>query len=266
MAGTVYVNGQKTDKAGMNVDRDSLIEVREENNPYVGRGGLKLERALKAFRICLEGKSAMDIGASTGGFTDCMLMNGAAPVYAVDVGYGQLDWRLRNDPRVNVMEKCNARYLTVSDVGRQVDFITVDVSFISLGLIFPAVNRLLKEGGNGVALIKPQFEAGREEMKGTGGVVRDPAVQEKVINRVLSLSRGENLCPESLTWSPVRGSKGNIEYLLYFEKRPHNESNTEEPSYGEKTDTGIITFGTGAEEIERLVRSSHEALREGRKT
>ncbi len=243
MAGTVYVDGQKLDKAGMKVDPAAEIEVREEKLRYVGRGGLKMERAMDAFGIEVRGLTCMDIGASTGGFTDCMLQNGAAKVYAVDVGYGQLDWRLRSDDRVVVMEKCNARYLTPEEVGEMVDFVSIDVSFISLGLIFPAVRKLLLPGGRGAALIKPQFEAGREEMKGTGGIVRDPAVHRAVIERVLGLALSSGLSPLGLTWSPVKGSKGNIEYLMYF------QNSLSEP-----------TSSVGAQEIDELVKTSHEAL------
>jgi len=217
MAGQVYVNGQKSDKAGEEVREDDRIEVRGETLRYVSRGGLKLEKALAAFPISLEGKTCCDFGASTGGFTDCMLQNGAAKVYAFDVGYGQLAWSLRNDPRVVNYERTNIRYLTGEEVDGPVDFISVDVSFISLTLILPVAYRLLAGGGEIVCLIKPQFEAGRDKI-GKKGVVRDPAVHLEVIEKVLGFVKPLSLSVKGITYSPVKGPEGNIEYLLYLKK------------------------------------------------
>ncbi len=219
MAGQVYVNGQKSDKAGEDVQPDDRIEVRGETLRYVSRGGLKLEKALGAFPISLEGRICCDFGASTGGFTDCMLQNGAVKVYAFDVGYGQLAWKLRSDPRVVNYERTNIRYLTGEEVAEPIDFISVDVSFISLTLILPVAARLLKEGGEAVSLIKPQFEAGREKI-GKKGVVRDEAVHLEVIEKILAFAPTIGLSPLALTFSPVKGPEGNIEYLLYLRKDP----------------------------------------------
>ena len=183
MAGCVYVDGQKEDKAGMKFDTDSQIEVRGHALPYVSRGGLKLEKAVNLFGLDLDGKVCMDIGASTGGFTDCMLQNGATKVYAVDVGHGQLAWKLRNDPRVVCMEKTNVRYIQPEDVAEPIDFFSVDVSFISLNKILGPVKALLNPGADGICLIKPQFEAGKDKV-GKKGVVRDPAVHKEVVHRI----------------------------------------------------------------------------------
>mgnify|MGYP000948825035 CR=1 FL=1 len=214
MAGSVYVDGQKEDKAGSVFDEESAqIEVRGHALPYVSRGGLKLEKALKVFPITLTGKICMDIGASTGGFTDCMLQNGAAKVYSVDVGYGQLDWKLRQDDRVVCMEKTNFRYMTPEDIPDVLDFASVDVSFISLDKILTPAYALLKEQGEMVALIKPQFEAGREKV-GKKGVVRDPKVHEEVISRVVRHADEVSFEVLDLSYSPIRGPEGNIEFLL----------------------------------------------------
>ncbi len=220
MAGSVYVDGQKEDKAGSVFDEESAqIEVRGHALPYVSRGGLKLEKALKVFPITLTDKICMDIGASTGGFTDCMLQNGAAKVYSVDVGYGQLDWKLRQDDRVVCMEKTNFRYMTPEDIPDVLDFASVDVSFISLDKILTPAYALLKEQGEMVALIKPQFEAGREKV-GKKGVVRDPKVHEEVISRVVRHADEVSFEVLDLSYSPIRGPEGNIEYLIHLRKNP----------------------------------------------
>ena len=215
MAGQVYVNGQKEDKAGMKFDAASKIEVRGKALRYVGRGGLKLEKAVACFAIDLKEKVCMDVGASTGGFTDCMLQNGAAKVYAVDVGHGQLDWKLREDDRVICMERFNARQMTPEDLPERVQFCSIDVSFISLKLILGPVMSVLEDDGEIVALIKPQFEAGKEKV-GKKGVVRDRAVHEEVIREVLDYAEGIGLTGTGLTWSPITGPEGNIEYLAHL--------------------------------------------------
>ena len=217
MAGIVYVNNQKVDKPGTAVPNDAHIEVRGKTLRYVSRGGLKLEKAMAAFPITLEGKICADIGASTGGFTDCMLQNGAARVYAVDVGYGQLDWKLRSDPRVVCLERTNARYLTHEEIPEALDFASIDVSFISLKLIFPALYGLLREDGEIACLIKPQFEAGREKV-GKKGVVRDPKVHLEVLENFLIHAKENNFTVLGITYSPIRGPEGNIEYLGYLKK------------------------------------------------
>ena len=218
MAGLVYVDDVLSDKPGTQVDENAKIAVKEDLCPYVSRGGLKLEKALKTWNFALDGAKAVDIGASTGGFTDCMLMNGASKVYCIDVGYGQLDWKLRNDPRVVNMEKCNVRYLDVDEIGGDVDFISIDVSFISLKLVFPVVAQLLQEEGCLVCLVKPQFEAGREQV-GKKGIVRDPEVHKEVIRNVMGYGEENGLYAWGLTYSPVTGTKGNIEYLLFMKKQ-----------------------------------------------
>ena len=217
MSGVVFVNGQRADKAGLSLAEDVEIEVRGGALPYVSRGGLKLEKAVRVFDLVLDGLVCADIGASTGGFTDCMLQNGARKVYAVDVGYGQLDWRLRGDKRVVCMERTNARYLTREQVPDELDFASVDVSFISLRLILPAVYGLLRGGGHAVCLIKPQFEAGREKV-GKKGVVRDPAVHLEVLEQFLIHAGDSGFTVLGLSYSPIRGPEGNIEYLGYLEK------------------------------------------------
>ncbi|MGI6274545.1 MAG: TlyA family RNA methyltransferase [Acutalibacteraceae bacterium] len=217
MAGSVYVNNQKFDKPGDTVSDDAEIEVRGSTLKYVSRGGLKLEKAMQLFPIDLNGKICMDIGASTGGFTDCMLQNGAQKVYSVDVGYGQLAWQLRQDPRVVNLERTNARYLTREQVPEEIDFFSVDVSFISLRIILPAVRPLLRDGGQAVCLIKPQFEAGREKV-GKKGVVRDRAVHEEVVETICRFAVENGYSVLGLTFSPVKGPEGNIEYLAYLEK------------------------------------------------
>jgi len=240
MAGQVYVDGQKADKPGQQVDEKNHIEVRGETLAYVSRGGLKLEKSIRAFGLALDGLVCADIGASTGGFTDCMLQNGGAKVYAIDVGYGQLAWKLRNDPRVVNLERTNVRYLTKEQVPEELDFVSVDVSFISLGLVLPVVYDLLKESCKAVCLVKPQFEAGREFV-GKKGVVRDPAVHQTVLCKVLELAREQGFSAQGLTYSPVKGPEGNIEYLLLLQK-------------------GGPGPAVGMEEARQVVAESHAAL------
>lgn len=240
MAGVVYVNGQKEDKAGLKVDVTASIEVREKMR-YVSRGGFKLEKAMAQFPIELEGKTCMDVGASTGGFTDCMLQNGAEKVYSIDVGYGQLAWKLREDERVVCMEKTNMRYVTHEQIPEEIDFSSIDVSFISLTKILLPVYNLIKEGGEVVALIKPQFEAGREQVE-KHGVVRDPKVHKQVIHLVWEYAKSIGLSIRGLDFSPIKGPEGNIEYLIYLKKA------TEELPL--ETDTLI----------EKVVSASHDTL------
>lgn len=222
MAGLVFVDGVRIDKAGESVKTDAEIEVKGEAIPYVSRGGLKLEKAMKEFSIDLENKVCMDVGASTGGFTDCMLKNGASKVFAVDVGYGQFAWQLRNDPRVVCMERTNIRYVKPEDIGQMLDFASIDVSFISLKLVLPVVKSLLNGNGEIVALIKPQFEAGREKV-GKKGVVRDRSVHSEVIRNIASFAVNNGFSVKGLTFSPIKGPEGNIEYLIYLTNTP-NES------------------------------------------
>ena len=217
MSGIVYVDGQKEDKAGTTFSDDVKIEVRGKTLPYVSRGGLKLEKAMEQFGIELEGKVCMDCGASTGGFTDCMLQNGAIKVYSVDVGHGQLAWKLRNDDRVVCMEKTNMRYVTEEDIEELAQFVSIDVSFISLKKILPAVRRILTDDGEVVALIKPQFEAGRENV-GKKGVVRDKKVHEEVITMITQFAVEHSFQLLHLDYSPIKGPEGNIEYLLHMRK------------------------------------------------
>lgn len=241
MAGQVYVDGQKADKPGDTFSEDAAVEVRGKGLPYVSRGGLKLEKAMREFGLQLQGCTCMDIGASTGGFTDCMLQNGAQRVYSVDVGYGQLAWSLRTDPRVVNLERTNARYLTREQVPEEIGFFSVDVSFISLTLILPAVRPLLAEHGQAVCLIKPQFEAGREKV-GKKGVVRDKAVHEEVIEKIRSFALENGFSVLGLTFSPVKGPEGNIEYLIYLER-------SEAPSQGEQVPSA-----------QQVVEESHRTL------
>ena len=223
MAGCVYVNGQKEDKAGSMFDCAAEIEVRGNTLRYVSRGGLKLEKAMAQFGITLDDKVCMDIGASTGGFTDCMLQNGAKKVYAVDVGYGQFAWKLRQDPRVVCMEKTNIRYVTPEDIGDALNFASVDVSFISLTKVLGPAKELLKDGGQMVCLIKPQFEAGKDKV-GKKGVVRDPAVHKEVIERVILFAKSIGFGILHLDYSPIKGPEGNIEYLVHIVKDAEAES------------------------------------------
>lgn len=217
MAGEVFVDGQREDKAGSMFKEECRIELRGTPMKYVSRGGYKLEKMVELHGIRLEGKTCMDVGASTGGFTDCMLQNGAVKVYAVDVGHGQLDWKLRNDERVVCMEKTNIRYVTEEDIEDKLDFASIDVSFISLTKVLLPVRNLLKDKGQIVCLIKPQFEAGREKV-GKKGVVRDKNVHKEVIHMVVEYATTIGFCPLALTFSPVKGPEGNIEYLLHLVK------------------------------------------------
>jgi 23S rRNA (cytidine1920-2'-O)/16S rRNA (cytidine1409-2'-O)-methyltransferase len=217
MVGKVFIDNIRFDKCGEKVKETANIEIKGEPMPYVSRGGFKLEKAIKKFSIALDGKTCMDIGASTGGFTDCMLQNGASKVFAIDVGYGQFAWKLRTDERVVCMERTNIRYVKNEDIGEVADFASIDVSFISLKKVIPAVLPLLSSCGEVVALIKPQFEAGREKV-GKKGVVRDPAVHQEVIEGIVQflLKEGQNII--GIDYSPIKGPEGNIEYLVYFNK------------------------------------------------
>jgi len=219
MSGVVWVNGQREDKPGATFDPEkAMIEVRGHTLPYVSRGGLKLEKAMGQFGIVLENKVCMDVGASTGGFTDCMLQNGAVKVYSVDVGHGQLDWKLRNDERVVCMEKTNIRYVTPEDIEEPPEFVSIDVSFISLKKVLLPVRELMTADGELVCLIKPQFEAGREKV-GKKGVVRDKKVHQEVIDMVMEYARSIGFTLLHLDYSPIKGPEGNIEYLLHMTKR-----------------------------------------------
>ena len=223
MSGIVYVDGQKEDKAGTFFEDTAVIEVRGHTLAYVSRGGLKLEKAMNRFHLDLKDKVCMDVGASTGGFTDCMLQNGAARVYAVDVGYGQLAWKLRNDPRVVCMEKTNIRYVTREQVPEPIQFASADVSFISLTKVLGPVNALLADGAEMVCLIKPQFEAGREKV-GKKGVVREKSTHLEVIRMVMDYAWSLGFDLLHLDYSPIKGPEGNIEYLLHIKKRPETEA------------------------------------------
>lgn len=223
MAGLVFVNNSRVDKCGEKISREAIIDVKGEAIPYVSRGGLKLEKAINEFKLNLTNAVSMDIGASTGGFTDCMLQNGASKVFAIDVGYGQFAWKLRTDSRVVCMERTNIRYVKKEDIGAEVDFASIDVSFISLKLVLPVVKTLLKADGEIVALIKPQFEAGREKV-GKKGVVRDPLVHKGVITEVVNFATKIGLSLAGLTFSPIKGPEGNIEYLAYFINSIDNNS------------------------------------------
>lgn len=224
MAGLVLVDGNRIDKAGTMVKVNANIRILGNDIPYVSRGGLKLEKAIKKFGVVLTGKVTADIGASTGGFTDCMLQNGAVRVFAIDVGYGQLDWRLRTDERVINMERTNIRNVTPTDIGELIDLASIDVAFISLEKVLPAVKAMLKADGEVVALIKPQFEAGREKV-GKKGVVRDARVHLEVIHRVVNIAREMGFITRGLTFSPVKGPEGNIEYLIWLTKDGLAENN-----------------------------------------
>ena len=217
MSGNVFVDGQREDKAGTSFSEEVQIEVRGHALPYVSRGGLKLEKAMKNFDVSMEGKVCTDVGSSTGGFTDCMLQNGAVKVFAIDVGHGQLDWKLRQDERVVCMEKTNIRYVQPEDLGEPIDFSSIDVSFISLTKVLLPVYHLLKSGGEVVCLIKPQFEAGREKV-GKKGVVRDAKVHQEVIEKVMEYAKSIGFAPQHLEFSPIKGPEGNIEYLLHIVK------------------------------------------------
>ena len=223
MAGLVYVNGQKETKAGTSIKPDDCIELRGEKMPYVSRGGYKLEKAVKEFDLDLTDCICMDIGASTGGFTDCMLINGAVKVYSIDVGYGQLAWKLRCDDRVVNMERTNFRYVTHEEIPEEIDFASVDVSFISLKHIIPPMRELLKTGGKAVCLIKPQFEAGKEKV-GKNGVVREISTHTEVVTNIYEFVLEQGFKVLNLDYSPIKGPQGNIEYLIYIEKSDESES------------------------------------------
>ena len=248
MAGLIFVDGQRRDKAGESFDENVRLEFHGRKNPYVSRGGLKLEKALAVFPVALEGRICMDIGASTGGFTDCMLQKGAGKVYAVDVGYGQLAYSLRTDPRVICMEKTNVRYLEADQLAEMPDFASIDVSFISLKLVLPVLRRLLAEEGEIICLVKPQFEAGRDQV-GKKGVVRDPTVHRKVLEEIIGFALSESLKPLGLDYSPVKGPEGNIEYLLYLQKA--KEKDTEDMA-------GIPDLWL--RRIPQVVKDSHDSL------
>ena len=222
MAGSVYLNGQKALKGGATVKETDVIEVRGAVNPYVSRGGLKLHKAVASFGLELKDCICMDIGASTGGFTDCMLQNGASKVYSIDVGYGQLAWKLRCDERVVNLERTNFRYVTREQIPEEIDFASVDVSFISLKLILPVMHTLLKNGGKSVCLIKPQFEAGKENI-GKKGVVRDKSVHADVIAKITEFAAENGFAVLDVDFSPIKGPEGNIEYLMFIEKREIGE-------------------------------------------
>ena len=243
MAGIVYVDGNKEDKAGTTFPENAGIEVKGKTLPYVSRGGLKLEKAMQKFPITLSGKVCMDVGSSTGGFTDCMLQNGATKVYAIDVGHGQLAWKLRNDERVVCMEKTNIRYVVPEDIDELAAFSSIDVSFISLTKVLLPVKNLLTEDGQVVCLIKPQFEAGREKV-GKKGVVRDRAVHEEVIRMVMDYASSIDFYPLALDFSPVKGPEGNIEYLLFLSKNKQDQ---------EIVDASSI-------DIKAVVTASHDTL------
>ena len=223
MSGIVYVDGQKADKPGTSYEESVQIEVRGTACPYVSRGGLKLEKALRDFGVRPVGYVCSDSGASTGGFTDCLLQQGASKVFAIDVAYGQLDWKIRSDPRVVVMEKTNIRYVTPEQLGEPLDLSVVDVSFISLKSVLPAIKTLLKPEGQVLCLIKPQFEAGKDKV-GKKGVVRDPAVHEEVLQNFISLAKSLDFTIRNLTFSPVKGPEGNIEFLAHLSMQPGEDS------------------------------------------
>ena len=259
MSGIVYVNDQKEDKAGDLFDEEtSKVEVRGETLRYVSRGGLKLEKALQVFPIDLKGKTCMDIGASTGGFTDCMLQNGALKVYSIDVGHGQLAWSLRNDERVICMEKTNFRYVTHAEVPEEIDFASCDVSFISLTKILKPAYDLLCEGGEMVCLIKPQFETTKEKV-GKKGVVRDAKVHKEVIESTVAYAAATGFAILGLDYSPIRGPEGNIEYLLYMKKAEGTADARD--SLGGETSTAL---GEATRvRIDAVVAASHESLEKG---
>lgn len=238
MSGVVYVNGQKADKPGIAVDPAAEIELRGDALPFVSRGGYKLDKALKVFPVDPVGKTCIDCGASTGGFTDVLLQHGAAKVYSVDVGYGQLAWKLRNDPRVVNLERTNLRYVNREQIPEPLDLAVMDVSFISIRLVLPAVQKLLKPDADYICLIKPQFEAGREEV-GKKGVVRDPAVHERVVNGILEFAPTLGFTVMGLDYSPIKGPEGNIEYICHLKN-------------------GI--YDAAAPDVSAIVDASHKAL------
>ena len=238
MSGLVFVNGQRVDKPGTAVDPEACLEVRGDALPFVSRGGYKLDKALKVFPVDPRGKICIDCGASTGGFTDVLLQHGAAKVYAVDVGYGQLAWKLRTDARVVNLERCNLRYITSEQIPEPIDLAVMDVSFISIRLVLPAVKQLLKPDADYVCLIKPQFEAGRDEV-GKKGVVRDSRVHEEVINGILQFAPTVGLSVQGLDYSPIKGPEGNIEYICHMKNGEHPSKEID---------------------VSAIVRASHETL------
>lgn len=250
MSGIVYVNGQKEDKAGTTFEETAPIEVRGSTLKYVSRGGLKLEKAMDRFGVRLDGKICMDVGASTGGFTDCMLQNGAVKVYSVDVGHGQLAWKLRNDERVVCMEKTNIRYVAPEDIADPIGFASIDVSFISLTKVLGPVKALLEDNGQIICLIKPQFEAGREKV-GKKGVVREPAVHLEVIDMVIDYALSIGFEALNLEFSPIKGPEGNIEYLLYLQKHPEDQ----EAEYAVRREAAADPKAVVAEAHQTLDRS-----------
>ncbi|WMC92933.1 TlyA family RNA methyltransferase [Kineothrix sp. MB12-C1] len=254
MSGNVFVNGQREDKAGTVFEEEKVhIEVRGNTLKYVSRGGLKLEKAMEVFDISLDGMVCMDIGASTGGFTDCMLQNGAIKVYSVDVGHGQLDWKLRNDERVVCMEKTNFRYVKPEDIADILDFASVDVSFISLTKILMPARNLLRDKGKMVCLIKPQFEAGKDKV-GKKGVVREAGIHEEVIEKVTSYAVSIGFSLLGLDYSPIKGPEGNIEYLLYLEKKD------EDTVYLSEENESIDSMGDSIEMMKAIVKKAHQEL------
>lgn len=273
MSGNVFVDNQREDKAGTLFDESKIkIEVKGKGLPYVSRGGLKLARAVEQFPISLQDRVCMDIGASTGGFTDCMLQNGAGKVYAIDVGHGQLDWKLRNDERVVCMEKTNFRYVTEEDIGEPIDFASVDVSFISLTKILIPARNLLRSEGQMVCLIKPQFEAGRDKV-GKKGVVRDKQVHAEVVQKTVDYADMIGFSVKGLTYSPVKGPEGNIEYLMWLEKQTEIAEEIMELSEKEAETAltellaqgnGISRQGEGEARIRALIDEAHRALDEAK--
>lgn len=244
MAGNVFVDGQREDKAGASFSDEVQIEVRGHALPYVSRGGLKLEKAMANFDVSVKDKVCTDVGASTGGFTDCMLQNGARKVYAIDVGRGQLAWKLRQDERVVCMEKTNIRYVTLEDLGERIDFSSIDVSFISLTKVLEPIRDYLQDRGQIVALIKPQFEAGREKV-GKKGVVREASTHVEVIDKVMEYAAGIGFCVLNLEFSPIKGPEGNIEYLVHLEKCPEGEG---------KIDAAVSAAGTVSAAFRELAK------------
>lgn len=258
MAGEILVDGEREDKPGSTFPDTAVITLKGTPMPYVSRGGLKLEKAMKVFPVSPAGCICMDVGSSTGGFTDCMLQNGAEKVYAVDVGHGQLAWKLRNDPRVVCMEKTNIRYVTPEDLPEKVSFVSVDVSFISLRKVLLPVKDLMEADGTVICLIKPQFEAGREKV-GKKGVVRDPAVHREVIREVVSFAADAGFAVMALDYSPVKGPEGNIEYLLYL-KKPREGAASELPGGAEESPGQVISDDSLAKRIAAVVRDAHSNL------
>jgi 23S rRNA (cytidine1920-2'-O)/16S rRNA (cytidine1409-2'-O)-methyltransferase len=257
MTGKVYVDNQKVDKPGKLVNSNANILIKQDDVPYVSRGGLKLEKALDYFGIDVVGKVAIDAGASTGGFTQCLLRNGAKFVYAIDVGYGQLDWELRNEERVGVLERTNIRYVEPQQFDKVIDIATIDVSFISLDKVIPVVASLLKDDGEIIALVKPQFEAGKQNV-GKGGVVKDPKIHQQILQNICQLAIKNNLAVKDLTYSPIKGPAGNIEYLIWLQKyQNHNELK-------ERT-LKLLTFNSQLSNflldlIYRVVSEAHDSL------